>query len=140
MPPRRTLTAKQKEKISKEISLVLNGYPNILFAYVFGSFAVEKSFKDIDIGIFISDQVPNGLDFELDLERNIEEKIDIPVDVRILNRAPLSFCFNVIKDKIVVLDHDDVRRSDFEGLTFKKYADYKHLRDEYLREIVNAPV
>ena len=64
----------------------------------------------------------------------------MPVDVRILNKAPISFVYHVIKDGIIVVDKNSDLRADFEGLTCKKYFDFRHLRIEYLKEVANAPV
>jgi hypothetical protein len=40
----------------------------------------------------------------------------------------------------VIVDNNKSLRSDFEGLVYKKYFDFEHLRNEYLREIKNAPL
>jgi hypothetical protein len=55
--------------------------------------------------------------------------------MRILNTAPLAFQYNVRKDGIVIIDKDKDIRADFEGLVFKKYFEYVHLRNEYLKNI-----
>ncbi len=70
------------------------------------------------------------------IENELENIIHFPVDVRIINNAPLSFQYNVIKTSIVIVDKDKIFRNDFEGLVFKKYFDFVHLRNEYLREII----
>ena len=66
--------------------------------------------------------------------------IRMPVDVRILNRAPISFVYQVIKGGITIADKNKDLRADFEGLTLKKYFDFQHLRNEYLKEVANAPI
>jgi predicted nucleotidyltransferase len=77
---------------------------------------------------------------ELDTERELENTVKIPVDVRIINHAPLSFIYHVVKSGFVIVDKNTSIRSDFEGLIFKKYFDFQYVRREYLREITNAPV
>jgi predicted nucleotidyltransferase len=138
---KRRLSIKEREVLIKKISDILKRKKYILFAYIFGSFASEDSFQDVDIGIFISgvkDRSP--LRLELETEGELEDAIHIPVDVRIINNAPLSFIYNILKNKIVIVDNDKSLRADFEGLIYKKYFDFQHLRKEYLREIINAPV
>ena len=128
----------RKELIGKELC----GHQKIIFAYIFGSFLSSGSFSDIDIGIYTDNKnLPDkALQIEFELERELENSVHIQADVRILNFAPLSFVFNAIKTGTLVLDRNRLLRSDFEGLTFKKYFDYRHLRDEYLKEVKNAPL
>lgn len=136
------LNQDKKDALKKSIGKGLSGHSNIVFAYIFGSFLSSESFSDIDIGIYLDNEniSDNALQIEFGLERELEEYLHIPADVRILNCAPLSFVFNVIKTGSLVADRNSLLRSEFEGLTLKKYFDYSHLRDEYLKEIKNAPL
>ena len=147
----------------KTIKKVFSKYEDISFVYVFGSFArflksEEKiRFNDIDLAIYVSgfkhllegnkDSVQkkyshssSPLRMEMKLEKIIEDLAGIPVDVRILNYAPIAFQYNVIKEGAIVLDNDKDLRADFENLVFKKYFDYIHLRNEYLGNVRNATV
>ena len=130
-----------KEKIIEIVRAELEKRENILFAYIYGSFVISEKYNDIDVAIYISDfHREKVLYIEFELERVLEDKIQKPFDVRIINSAPLGFAYNVLKDKIVVLDRDSLLRSDFESLVFRKYFDYKHLIDEYLMGIRSAPL
>lgn len=141
MHKKRSLKIEEKKILIEKISDFLKIKQYIIFAYLFGSFVSQDTFSDIDIGIFITNsQYKSPLDIELDLEIELQNIVHIPVDVRVLNNAPLSFVYNVLKNMVVVVDKNKTLRADFEGLIYKKYFDFKHLRDEYLREIVNAPV
>lgn len=141
MIQKRVLTDKEKEFLIESAAAFLKTKKYIQFAYIFGSFSSGKSFNDIDVGIFVSHEKPDSLlSLELKIERELGDVLNIPVDVRIINIAPLPFIYNVLKSGIVILDNDKSMRADFEGLIYKKYFDYKHLRDEYLREILNAAV
>jgi len=137
----RRLSAKEKEVLIEKIRAILRAKGYILFAYIFGSFISEDGFKDIDIGVFVSGvESESSLKMELKLESEIEEAIRIPVDIRVINNAPPSFVYNVFKAGIVIVDKNKSLRSDFEGMVYKKYFDFQHLRNEYLREIENAPI
>ncbi len=138
---KRILSPEEKEDLVKRISDILKAKEYILFAYIFGSFVSEEAFEDVDVGVFVS----NGLNepplkLELELEGEIGDAIRMSADIRIINNAPLPFVYNVLKDGIVIVDKNKSLRSDFEGLIYKKYFDYQHLRNEYLREIINAPL
>lgn len=132
---------KDKKRFIKKATAVLQTKEYILFAYVFGSFTAEKSFHDIDIAVFIHDEkLKSQFALEMELEVEMEKTLCFPVDVRIINNAPVSFIYNVLKSGAVIVDNNISMRADFEGLNYKKYFDYRHLRDEYLREIINAPI
>ncbi|GAB4409631.1 MAG: nucleotidyltransferase domain-containing protein [Thermodesulfovibrionales bacterium] len=138
---RRSLSKKEKEVLIERISNILKTKEYVLFAYIFGSFVSKESFKDADVAIFISGiETKSPLKLELEIEAELEDAIHIPVDVRIINNAPLSFIYSLLKNNIVVVDKDISLRTDFEGLVYKKYFDFQYLRREYLREIINAPV
>lgn len=136
-----TMSANEKEYLANKTTAILQTREDILFAYIFGSFTTSGEFSDIDIGVFTTvKDLKSFLNMELEMERELGDVLNMPVDVRIINSAPLSFVYNVLKSGIVILDNDKSMRADFEGLIYKKYFDYKHLRDEYLREILNAAV
>ncbi len=130
-----------REKIIETIKEELEKRENILFAYIFGSFVNSEKYDDIDIAIYISNfDRKKALDIEFELERILEDKLKRSFDVRIINEAPLGFVYNVLRNKIIVLDRDSLLRSEFESLIFRKYFDYQHLIDDYLKEIKNAPI
>lgn len=133
----------QQEKLSiiKKISSLLREQKYIIFAYIFGSFVRDEKFSDIDIGVFVNEKRSlEPLNFEFDLEEEIQSFTHLSVDVRIINHAPLSFVYHVIKEGILITDKDTSRRADFEGMIFKKYLDFVFYRKQYLKEVINAPV
>ena len=138
---KRTLDKKGKDALIGKISDVLKKKENLIFAYIFGSFISEDHFKDLDIGIFVSNRIVGSpLRLELEIEGELEDAVHIPVDVRIINNAPLPFVYNVLKSGFLIVDNNRHLRADFAGLVYKKYFDFQYLRNEYLREIINAPV
>ncbi|WP_051276629.1 nucleotidyltransferase domain-containing protein [Desulfovirgula thermocuniculi] len=63
----------------------------IIFAYLFGSFIAEPFFRDIDIGIYLQEDVvprEKALDYELSLGAELEQEIRYPVDVKVLKLRP----------------------------------------------------
>lgn len=138
---KRESTREEKELLIQRISEILEGKKHVTFAYVFGSFSVQESFNDIDIGIYVSDTIQkSALNTELEIEKELENLIHVTVDVRILNKAPISFVYHVIRTGTVIVDKNRDLKADFEGLIYKKYFDFQHLRNEYLREVINAPI
>ena len=138
---KRKLSDMDKQNLINKISRIFCTKKDIVFAYIFGSFISKDEFKDIDIGVYIDNiETATILNYEMKLELESEDIIGIPVDIRIINNAPISFVYNILKDKIVMIDNNIDLRSDFEGLVYKKYFDFQYFIKEYLREIVNASV
>jgi len=155
---------RQKMEILKKIVSMIKDKEEVLFAYVFGSFARKEEFSDIDIAVYIKGNADIKKEFAL--ENEMEEILKIPVDVRIINNAPISFVYNVLRDKILIKDNEN--RADYEGQNgvlhsnsirncegqngvlpsnfirncegqiLKRYFDYVHLLDEYLEEAAHA--
>ena len=130
-----------KAEIVSNVAGFLKSIDSVVFAYIFGSFARGEIFSDIDIGVYLKGNLRQSLlKVELEMEDNIQELVGYPVDVRVLNEAPVTFVFHVIKEGLLVKDEDTDIRSDFEGIVFKKTNDFIRFRNEYLLEISNAPI
>lgn len=129
------ISKNQKRKIQKIIKDSLQKENHILFAYLHGSF-LQNEFRDIDIGIYINKNLSKKkqLSYELSFEEKLQNIVSYPVDVRILNHAPLSFSFSVIKNGIILFSNDENKRIDFETRIFTKYHDFDFYRERYRRE------
>jgi predicted nucleotidyltransferase len=131
----------EKEKLITDICVFINKhYQNISFVYLFGSFNNFGHFSDIDLAIFTKTQVKKPLEFEIALEAELERICNYPIDVRIINKAPLSFCYSVIRNGKLILDREQNLRADFEGNILKQYFDFSTFRCRYLEEVKNAPI
>ena len=109
----------QKNNIKKSISSYLDTRKDICTAYLFGSFNLEGSFSDIDLGVLAYEKVSNFVIFEMDLEIAIEKIVRHNVDIRLLNSAPIPFCQNVIRTGKVIYDENPNLRSEFESNVLK---------------------
>ena len=130
----------QKESILEDIASALKWHGEIILAYAFGSFIHSDNFSDIDIAVLTGEDTGSCLDFELNLEIEIEDIVNYPMDIRIINKAPLSFCQNVIRHGRIILERDASVRADFMGKILKEYFDFAPFRRRYLREVTNAPI
>jgi len=141
MPPKKhSLTTPERTAVSARIAdRLAQSLPEMAAAYIFGSFVGQDSFGDIDIGILLStDELDQPLAYELNIEIFLEKEIELPVDVRVLNGAPLSFQQNVIRKGLLIVDKNPNRRAAFEGNVRKKYFDFSRFRRRYLKEIAHA--
>jgi len=131
----------EKELLVARLSNFLANRDEIVFAYVYGSFLRQKTFSDIDIGVFLRKPfLYDPLNFELELESALQSLARFPVDLRVINFAPPSFVYNIIKESILIVDKEPNMRADFEGITCKKYFDFAAYRKRYLKEVTHAPL
>jgi predicted nucleotidyltransferase len=133
-----TITKQDKEKITKTISSYLQNHKEIVAAYLFGSYVSGQPYGDIDLGILVRNEPENPLEYEFELEIKLEELVKFAVDVRILNKAPVSFVQNVIRHGQIIIDSKPNIRSDFESYILRKYFDFAPFRRRYLAEVINA--
>ena len=133
-------TKKEKEEIVDAISSFLQQHGEIYAAYLFGSFVTRESFADIDLGVLLRQEPEDLLEYEIELERQLEKLDKFRLDVRVLNRAPISFTQNVIRYSRLIIDREPNIRSDFESYVLKKYFDFARFRRIYLAEVINAPL
>lgn len=135
-----TMPPSERAGISETIAARLcRSFPEIAAAYIFGSFVGQESFGDIDIGVLLAgEELPAPLEYEISMENALEKEVRLPVDVRVLNSAPLSFQYHVIKSGSLVIDKDPNRRAAFEGKVRKQYFEFSRFRKRYLKEVAHA--
>jgi len=131
---------KSRETIVEIVKQELQKHDKIVFAYLHGSFAEKDTFHDIDIAVFLKELPESKLEYELELETKLIQVIGRIVDVRILNNAPLSFRYHVIKKGIPLLIRDDNERVEFQEITLSRYFDFAFFRAMYLKETLGFGV
>ena len=137
----RSIDKVSKKAVKEAIREMLKKHEEILFAYLHGSFVKKDAFRDIDVAIYLERMPASVLEYELQMETDLMKALrKYIVDVRVLNGAPLSFKYNVIKDGIVLLSKDDDKRADFEEKTIVLYLDFLPYRKLYLRETLGVEV
>ena len=115
----------------ENISRVLEKEPEVLFAYLFGSYAkgIQDDKSDIDIAIYIIDEnilekdplYPSRL--AIKLEKALAEKRTL--DVRVLNGSTLGFRSQVLRYGKLLVSKDEKKRIEFETTSLAHYYDFK---------------
>ena len=138
---KKSFDAKDKATITEAIVGKLQEHPEILFAYLHGSFLTNEFFGDIDLALYLSKIPGSLLEYELNMEVILSNAVlGAPVDVRLLNGAPLSFQYNVVKEGIPIVVNDDNERAEFQERTIKYYFDFAPFRKRYLEEVYRIAV
>jgi len=133
-----------KNSLQDKLAGIINDYYGISFAYIHGSFVTEEYFADIDIAIFLSNEVfvskEHALRQEIEIEMSLQKEVGYPVDVPIINSAPLSFCYNVLKNGKMLCSRDEELRVNFVTRTIDNYIDFLPHRKRYLKEVLGLEV
>jgi predicted nucleotidyltransferase len=103
----------------------------VVFAYAYGSFVKEQSFRDIDVGIYVKNPEENPFVITSDVKTQLsragkKENIDLTADqfdVQIINHAPFTFLKRVFKEGILLIDRDPELRTDLVEYVSSKYRE-----------------
>ena len=137
-------SSKQLNELVAQLSRILEKKSQVMFAYLHGSALTTENPRDIDIAVYLFNEIFNqyklnaaiSLDFAIPLEMELEKNLQKPVDLQVLNQAPLAFRHRVIKQGRLMVDKNSDLRCDFEYLSRVQYFDFKPRIEEYLREVV----
>ena len=119
------LPANIEDLIPKALTY-LQSVPEILFAYLFGSFGKGKQLplSDVDIAVYLKE--PTVVQ-----EKKMEilgTLIDIlqtdEIDLVVLNSAPLPLRMRILENKKVIADREPSVRHHYESLTMREYFDF----------------
>jgi predicted nucleotidyltransferase len=122
--------------IKKVLIQFLQKRAEIWFAVLYGSAAENQAFRDIDIGLFVNREVvpsASDLDYAFTLADQIQDLIKFPVDVRVINDAPLPFRYNVSRGIPLIVNDKEVYARFLER-TWDEYLDFHPVALQYLKE------
>lgn len=108
---------------------ILMKYEDIIFAYVFGSYANGnvREDSDIDIAIYLKDNIDT---YEyLDMKMKLSEALRREVDLVILNDATPLLKYEIYKNNISLFTNDKVIESKYKVKTLFEYNDIKRYLD-----------
>jgi uncharacterized protein len=123
-----SITRKMEEFTS--IVQFLQKEKNVKFAYLFGSYATQRSgpLSDLDVAVYIDRRV-NSWTYRLKLMEKLAKVLKTDkVDLVILNEAPPLLRYEVIKYGRILKDEPS-RRIPFEAKVIAEYLDTARLRE-----------
>lgn len=106
----------------------------IVCAYLFGSTArgTARGRSDVDVAVLIDQDPPPTLEGSgMRLGAELEGQLGLPVDVVLLNRAPVDLIHRVLRDGVLVYEADRAARVRFEVRARSEYFDLKPHLDRY---------
>ncbi len=134
-----TISGELKDRIRAAISDTTQKDENISFAYIYGSFTdMSLPFHDIDLGVFFAGKnLPEMSQTAIALAVDLSKKTAFPVDVRVLNNAPVSFVYNVLKGELICERNQDIRCKVMEN-TVRSYLDMQPILYRAMKEAFSS--
>jgi len=113
--------------VAEQARAELAGEAAVVFAYLYGSFVEGGPFRDVDVGVYVEAAEPGQASAKaLDLSGRLSDRAGLPVDVRVLNGAPVPFLFHVFRGQLLVCRDDDRLETLLED-TARRYLDIEPL-------------
>jgi predicted nucleotidyltransferase len=98
-----TIRPEQREALFSQLPIELSQELGIRFAYLYGSVLESDRVHDVDIGLFLDDTVvaQQAQIVEM-LSAKLTAAVRLPVDIRVINDAPLSFLYHVLRGRLLL--------------------------------------
>lgn len=115
----------KKRPLIERLAAALQNRDEVMFAYIYGSFAEGLAFHDIDVGVYTLEITEEeSTNYSLILGQMLSKELQVPVDIRVLNFAPVSFLYEVIRGNLIFERNEEIRIRVVEQ-TIQRYLDLK---------------
>lgn len=137
-----TVSPEEKQGLISAIKTELEVRAEVSFAYIFGSFVDPEMpfFRDIDIGVYLDEKAvlpKQFLDYSMKLGLEMETTLQkFPVDVVVINCAPLALAFNITKGELLFTKDEDLWLN-FVVKTWALYHDHAISGKSVLEDILS---
>ena len=133
---------KIKETLLKHADTLFGETP-VLFAYLYGSYAVHQAhpFSDLDIAVFVKKPLTTRESMKLEMDLSLEMDKRFPrgpsSDLRIINHMPLVVAGSAITEGVLIYCIDDDTRIDFERIVRRSYFYFLPFIKKYQRMYID---
>ena len=120
--------------IIKKTTEYFNQRSDVLFAYLFGSYAnnTATTHSDIDIAVYLADGKTNS-DQKIDILHSLTIALGVEaIGLVILLPVPITLSMRVFGAHNILIDRDQNARHRFESLVMRKYFDFSIIEKEIL--------
>jgi len=137
---RDAMPADTRDRVRADLCRALDARPELSFGCLHGSFAAGEPFRDVDLAVWVEPAALGGSGawrYALALAADLERATGVPVDVQVLNDAPLGFRYHALRgEPLLVRDWDFF--DDLRARTWDDYFDFRPFARQYLREVLGA--
>lgn len=112
MHSRYRLTPREKARVTVALRDLLAFREEVLFAYLHGSFVSGNKFRDIDVAVYLDHgrwTRRDSLQYQANLARDLSRALRLPVDVTVLNVAPLGLRHDAVSGRVLICREDGTR-------------------------------
>lgn len=104
------------------------------FAYLYGSFIEDLPFHDVDLGVYVAEiKESEATSYAIILAQMLSSKLQVPIDVRVLNFAPVAFLYHLLRGELISERNEEVRSQVVER-TVQKYLDLQPILYKSMKE------
>ncbi len=129
------------KKIAKIVNKLFFEEKAVLFCYLFGSTAYDKtiSTSDIDLAVYLDkEECKDFFEKRLELIAKFSKNLKKETDIVILNTAPPFLRYVVLKEGKLIFERDEGQRIDFELKSLNEYFDFKPILDMYNNHLLTS--
>lgn len=138
MERRFVLEEHERKEVARRLEQLLRAREEIIFAYLFGSFVADPSFRDVDVGVYVRGVGrEEAFHYRLSLEAALETDIPFPVDVTVLNYASVPLCHSA-SDGNLLFSRDEGLRYAWVERTWDLYLDMLYFLRQSLWDLLST--
>lgn len=120
---RYTIQQEAREAVVCRLTAELEKESAVAFAYLHGSLLDSDTVHDVDVGLYLRESdAERGAAVASALSARLTAVAGLPVDVRVLNEAPLSFVYHVLRGRLLVCLDEVLLTSKLEDVA-RRYLD-----------------
>ena len=132
------LGREEREQVIQQLIEQLQTFPEIIGAWLHGSFHEGLPFHDIDLALYVEPDAPtvsDALDFMFRIADTLERAVRYPGNVHIINRAPLNFQFYATAGRPLFMRDPGLCYKLIESIR-RMYWDFEPMARQHLREVL----
>lgn len=135
-----TLDRTGRDRLAATLRAALEARPEIVFAYLHGSFAGDGPYRDIDVAVWLdAERIPRSewIRYGLQLATELQPAFPVRLDVQVLNGASLAFRYHAMSGRLLFA-RDAEAAADLRARTWDDYFDFEPFARAYLREALRG--
>ena len=133
------MDVESREELKQRLRALLEARPEIQFAYLHGSFAEEGlPYHDVDVALYLEPAqaaVLDLFDYAMELSTDLTLQFHVPVDVQMLNEAPLDFQHSVFQGELLFARDEEAMMDLLEQVAWE-FMQFEHHWRESLRDLL----
>ena len=129
-----------RDRIVSRLERELAGRLEIALAMLHGLYARGGRYRDIDVAVWLDAHrlsAEERFRHALDLSVQLQLAVGKPVDVRVLNDAPLAFRYHALRGRPLLV-RDEAFLADLRARTWDDDIDFQPFARQYLREALSG--